>query len=120
MATAKVLQIWNTNATNMASVSDADYTMSVVDKLVEYTSVVSSRVLTLPKVVDAVGGIYVVHITGFTGNEVTVTRHGDDEASENILDDAVSSISLALAVDEEWVVLYSDGLFWHVLAKNIA
>ncbi len=65
--------------------------------------------LTLPPVNEAIGKFYSVIIRNGTTNIVTVVDQGDSEIA----------VSIAIAVDNGYAVLYSDGICWYPLVSVI-
>ena len=107
--------------TQDVNLANANYTMAVVDKNVYETGLNGSRSVVLPPVGECVGGIYTLWIATFTSGTMTVyATDAADEFKANILSDAgtfVQSIALGAAFD--YLVLYSTGRMWVVLAKEV-
>ena len=66
--------------------------------------------LTLPPVNEAIGKFYSIIVRNGTTYTVTVIDAGDSEIA----------VSIAIAVDAGYAVLYSDGTCWYPLVSVIA
>lgn len=90
------------------------YSMTVRDRLVAVTG--ATWTLTLPSVADTQGLVYTIYDADTTSTAV-VTVDGKD--SESILvNGAGFEASVALNAWGEFVILYSDGFCWHIIARE--
>ena len=88
--------------------------LSVEDKVNVVTVTGSvNAVLMLPPVSEMMGEIISIRGNGLA-NQVTVVAYGDGGS----LDDAVDWTDLVLTADDDFVVLYSDGYKWFILAEQ--
>ena len=93
------------------TVADVAYTASIDDQYIEYTSLTTTRIVTLPLVADVVDGKYYVVKDG-TGNaaagkKITVDGNG----AETVDGSANYEIDSAYG----WVLLVKRGTEWHVV-----
>ena len=87
---------------------DANFTMTILNRVVRFTGVSSARTCTLPPVEEAAGLIFVI-IAVVDGTSLTITDGGDDALHSDQVTNA----------DNEYSILYSDGFHWYVLSTNI-
>jgi hypothetical protein len=88
-------------------VSNENATLGVHDQVVTVETDAGVATITLPNVGEAAGKIFTITAPNATGNNVTV----EDNADESGLADQ------SITGDGDSIVLYSDGLAWHVLAS---
>lgn len=90
-------------------VDNADTTLSVHQQVVTVATDSAETDITLPGVAEAVGKMYSVHAPNGTTNSC-------------IVQDANDSIGWAdqtIAVNDGFVLVYSDGRIWHVLNSDL-
>jgi hypothetical protein len=108
------------NLDRVVRVSDS-YQMKVYDRVVLVSNLVGDDVITLPPVQEAAGNIYTIRTVDATGDGVDVIAKGDQLHAQT---EGSTTINLgaAVAIDaaNDFLVVYSDGLAWYVLAFNIA
>lgn len=92
-------------------ISDANLTMVVGDFSVNVTlTAANNSAITLPPVVEATGGMYILTLDAVGTGMATISDKGNDAG--------FSDIYLSNAGDN--VMLYSDGLKWLVMSNNIS
>jgi len=109
-------EVDGTGATVAGVIAAADYSMTLRDRIVHiYTSnasVQAAYAITLPNVGEAAGQVF-----AFTTREdlssYNVTLQDQDESKD-------WADILLLGVNSETLLLFSDGLKWHILSENVS
>ena len=102
--------------TKTSSATVTSYAMKVYDFVVELIMVASYPItITLPPVAEAKGKIYTIYCSthGESSCDVTIADAGDDA----IFSDSGSDVTLAYL--NNYVVLFSNGKRWFVLASHL-
>ncbi len=78
----------------------------------------ASFTITLPPVIKCAGHFYTIHVTAFTAAQVLsiITNTDDREVGVCLL--GTRGNRYLLSADEEHVVLYSNGVFWHSIISS--
>ncbi|RQW92817.1 MAG: hypothetical protein EHM79_00380 [Geobacter sp.] len=84
---------------------------------VVYVSTVDAHVtITMPPVAEAAGRIYSIMCILRTGSyDVTITDYKDDTGNATKAHGDLGNANLVLNAANEHVILYSDGVAWHLL-----
>lgn len=101
-----------------------DHQLEVYDQNVQVDSTSGDCDVFLPPVGAAVGKMYIIQITAFgTGNTVTVKPYSAAGAADtgiHTLSGANPAASVALAEDEGWIIVVSNGRAWFSLGHDLA
>lgn len=94
------------------------YTMKLGDRVLNADLAVAKTV-TLPPVKEAAGHIYTIFGTDVLAHVLTITQNSEDLIDDNILQTLIRGHSIILNADEEYAVLYSDSVHWHLISYDI-
>lgn len=106
--------------------SGESYTMKPYDHVVMVENSAGEAIVYLPNVAEAAGMIYLIYQTDATGTSVDVKAQGDAAYTETdicaVADDANTVIDVdtgaELAAVGEYVLMFSTGISWHILASH--
>ncbi len=98
------------------------YTMKLGDRVLnaDLSGVAAARTVTLPPVKEAAGHVYSIFGTDVTGHALTISRNSEDLIPANLLKGLTRAASYVLDTDEDYAILYSDSVHWHLIASNTA
>lgn len=113
--TELLIPIDRSEITKEVSMTDT-LTLAAVNRVCN-VSISADKTLTLPPVKAAAGHIFTIFGTSVTGHTLTIQRNSDDELPYNLLRSNAGN-SIEIDADDEYVVLYSDGYYWHAIAEN--
>jgi hypothetical protein len=106
------IDIW----TGRVNLIVGEYTISQRDRFSYINPGISNIAITLPAACLVRGFPFIFFYTGALAGIATVTAAGSD----TIITNAGIVTSFALAATNDNVLIYSDGLYWHVMREAIA
>lgn len=119
----KLLSPWQAQSVKVRSVSLVAETMLPHDKVVELTlPVAGGHILEMPKVDEAVKGIYVLHVTATSGaGYYAVIPQAQNGAGQLFINKSTGLFYSSIVLDavDEWILFYSDGQYWFVINCNL-
>ena len=119
----KMLSPWQAQSVKVRSVATSGITLLPHDKVVEITlPAAGGYILGLPKVDEAVGGVYVLHVVGSSGTGYYGVFPQAYSGADQLLINKSTGLyynSIVLDAVDEWVLLYSDGQYWFAIDCNL-